>query len=95
MIVESEKKLEILLRNTVELKMEGKCLKLLSAHITGLPDRLCLFPGGKVLFVELKTSGKKPKKIQALIHNQLKALGFRVEVLDTTGSIKKVLQDYE
>jgi hypothetical protein len=29
-------------------------LKLPAIHNAGLPDRLCLFPGGEVVFVELK-----------------------------------------
>ena len=48
--IESEKHLERLLKNTVEGTMNGLCLKLLSQHITGLPDRLCILPGGKAFF---------------------------------------------
>lgn len=93
--IESEKTLERLLKNYVEGKLKGMCLKLLSAHITGLPDRLCLFPGGKILFVELKTTNKKPQKIQLFIHNKLRSLGFRVEVVDTSEQIRKIIKEYE
>ena len=57
--IESEKQLERLLKSTVELTMHGLCLKLLSQHMIGLPDRLCLLPKGKAFFVEVKTTGKK------------------------------------
>lgn len=93
--IESEKTLERSLKNSVEGKLKGWCLKLLSAHITGLPDRLCLLPGGRILFVELKTTGKKPRKIQIFVHNKLRALGFRVEVVDTSEQIERLIREYE
>lgn len=85
-MVESEKLVE---RKLVELTKinNGMCIKLLCNHILGLPDRLCLFPGGKLAFVELKTTGKKPKQIQIFMHKKLRALGFRVEVIDTVEGV--------
>lgn len=81
--IESEKLIE---RKLVELcKLNnGLCIKLLSNFFIGLPDRMCLFPGGKIIFVELKTTGQKPRKSQILVHNQLQKLGFKVFVVDTT-----------
>ena len=88
--IESEKVIE---RKLVELCKEknGMCIKLLSNHILGLPDRLCLFQKAQVVFVELKTTGQKPKKIQLFIHKQLKALGFRVEVIDTIEGVNNFI----
>lgn len=84
--VDSEKVVE---RKLVELvKMNGgMCIKLLCDQLIGLPDRMCLFPGHKMVFVELKTTGRKPKRIQMYMHNNLRALGFRVEVIDTVESV--------
>lgn len=84
--VESEKLVE---RKLVELTKinNGMCIKLLCNHILGLPDRLCLFPGGKLAFVELKTTGEKPKRIQIFMHKKLRTLGFRVEVIDTVEGV--------
>ncbi len=84
--VDSEKVVE---RKLVELvKMNGgMCIKLLCDQLIGLPDRMCLFPGHKMVFVELKTTGRKPKRIQMYMHNKLRALGFRVEVIDTVESV--------
>lgn len=93
--IESEKKLERSLKNSVEIELKGMCLKLLSAHITGLPDRLCLFPGGRILFVELKTTNQKPRKIQLFMHRKIRALGFRVEVVDTSEQIESIIREYE
>lgn len=61
----------------------GLCIKLLSQHFIGLPDRICLFPGGVIAFVELKTTGAKPRKIQTFVHDKIRSLGFRVEVIDS------------
>ena len=92
--IESEKKLERSLKNAVELTMRGMCVKLLSQHITGLPDRLCLIPKGRAFFVEVKTTGKKPRKIQEFIHKRLRSLGFRVYVLDSSQVLHTILTDY-
>lgn len=73
----------------------GMCLKLLSAHISGLPDRLCLFPGGTLLFVEVKSTGQKPKRIQKYIHERLRKLGFDVEVIENTDQLKELIKRYE
>ena len=86
----SEKVIERKLVEAVKAK-GGLCIKLLSDYITGLPDRLCLFPGQKAIFVELKTTGEKPRKIQVFIHNRLRALGFRVEVIDTVDGINTLI----
>lgn len=80
--VDSEKAIEQRLADLVKLN-GGLCIKLLSDHINGLPDRLCLFPGRKIYFIELKTTGQKPRKLQLYMHNVLKRLGFDVFVLDS------------
>lgn len=81
-IVDSEKVVERKLVELVKIN-GGMCIKLLCDQLIGLPDRMCLFPGHKIVFVELKTTGQKPKRIQLYMHNKLRALGFRVEVIDT------------
>lgn len=57
-------------------------IKLLSTFVKGLPDRMILCRGGYVGFAEIKTTGKKPTKIQTYIHEKLRALGFTVFVID-------------
>lgn len=84
--IDSEKLVE---RKLVELVKAcgGMCIKLLCDQLIGLPDRLCLFPNGEVVFVELKTTGRKPARIQVFMHKKLRALGFRVEVIDTVQGV--------
>lgn len=57
-------------------------IKLLSTFIKGLPDRMILCKGGYVGFAEIKTTGKKPTKIQLYIHDKLRSLGFEVFIID-------------
>ena len=84
--IDSEKLVE---RKLVELVKAngGMCIKLLCDQLIGLPDRLCLFPNGEVVFVELKTTGRKPSRIQVFMHSKLRFLGFRVEVIDTVKGV--------
>lgn len=78
----SEKVFERELSKFVE-EREGMAVKLLSQFIKGLPDRMFLLHGSIVLFVEFKSTGKKPTKIQSYIHAKIQALGFPVFVVDS------------
>lgn len=85
--INSEKLVERKLVELVKLN-GGMCIKLLCNHTLGLPDRLCLFPCAKMAFVELKTTGEKPKKIQLYMHTKLRKLGFKVFVIDSVQGVK-------
>lgn len=61
-------------------EIAGFYIKLPGSAISGLPDRLILLKGAKVLFAELK-SKKKPGKLQLYIHKKLRCLGFRIFVI--------------
>ena len=92
--VDSEKAIERLLVKLINQK-GGLCIKLLTNQFIGLPDRLCLLPGGLLAFVELKTTGQKPKPIQIYVHNRLRSLGFRVEVIDTLQGIEDFVYELD
>ena len=87
---ESEKKLEAKLRKEVE-KRGGQAFKFLSQFHRGLPDRIVLMPGGRVYFVELKSTGCRPTALQLRCHNLLRTLGFIVAVIDSTASLQNFL----
>ena len=84
-------------RKLVEMCKEfgALCIKLLTYQFTGLPDRMCLFPHGVIVFVELKSTGEKPRKIQLAVHKKLRELGFRVEVIDTVQGIIDLINEIE
>ncbi|MCK5640154.1 MAG: VRR-NUC domain-containing protein [Gammaproteobacteria bacterium] len=84
-----EKKLGLKIKN-----LGGWSIKLLSLHISGLPDRICLLPGGRLFFAEVKTTGEKPTPIQRLVHKKIRALGFRVEVIDNMDKLNEIIKDY-
>lgn len=90
--IDSEKAIEQKLVSLCKLN-GGMCIKLLSFHNLGLPDRLCLFPKAKIAFVELKTTGEKPRKIQVFMINKIRALGFRVEVIDSIDKVIDFIND--
>ena len=90
--IDSEKVVERKLVELVKIN-GGMCIKLLCDQLIGLPDRMCLFPGHKIVFVELKTTGQKPKRIQTYMHNKLRTLGFRVEVIVTVESVVNFIDD--
>lgn len=88
----SEKVLEAELRERCKA-LGWMCIKLTSQYQRGLPDRLILMPGGRVCFAEIKTTGKKPTALQKVMHERLRALGYRVEVVDTTESLDNLIVD--
>ena len=69
----------------------GWALKLVCPGVTGVPDRLVLFPGGRVSFIEFKNQNAgrlSPRQIK--VQAKLKELGFEVWVIDS----KKVFEVY-
>lgn len=67
----------------------GMAVKLLSQFLRGLPDRMFLLKGGRVLFVEFKSTGNKPTNIQEYVHKRIQALGFLVLVVDSVETYEK------
>lgn len=78
----SEKDLERTFAEMLNRTKKVWVIKLLSTFIKGLPDRMIICQGGYVGFAEIKTTGKKPTKIQSYVHEKLRALGFTVFVID-------------
>ena len=78
----SEKALERTFSERLNRTKKVWVIKLLSTFIKGLPDRMIICRGGYVGFAEIKTTGKKPTRIQLLVHGKLEALGFKVFVID-------------
>lgn len=69
----------------------GICPKFTSPGMDGMPDRIALFPGGRIAFIEVKAPGKKPRPLQLHRHEQFRRLGFQVYVLDGLEQIGGIL----
>jgi hypothetical protein len=65
----------------------------MSPGFDGMPDRLVLLPGGKCGFVEVKAPGKKPRALQRVRIEMLRAWGFKVYVADAIGQIEEIIDD--
>ena len=76
-------------------KRGGLAVKFVSPGLNGVPDRLVLFPGGIMAFVELKASGKNMRPLQQKRARQLAALGFKVYSLDNNEMIGGVLDEIQ
>lgn len=88
---ESEKTLEARLVREIEAR-GGMALKYTSQFHRGIPDRICLIPPGILTFVELKSTGQKPTKLQEHAMEKLTSLGFDCFVIDTTEKLEEYLR---
>lgn len=87
-----ESKIENRLKKEIEL-IGGKALKFVSPGMSGVPDRIILLPHGRIVFIELKAPGKKPRPIQIKRIKELKDLGFDVRVIDSINGIKDFIEE--
>ena len=62
--------------------LEVVYLKLNVVGQRGWPDRLILWQGGGLIFIEWKRPGEKPGKLQKYVHTILARCGFEVRVYD-------------
>lgn len=90
----SEKLIERKLREGIK-SLGGIALKFSSPYHRGIPDRIVLMPGGRCYFVELKTTGKKPTKLQEKAISDLKGLGFDARVIDRQSELNRFFGDAE
>lgn len=67
------------------------CDKFTSPQRRSVPDRLITF-NCRVLFVELKATGKKPTEAQVRDHDRRRAAGAEVVWLDSTKGVDRMLE---
>lgn len=67
----------------------GRCLKWVSPGASGVPDRIILLPGGRILFAELKRpKGSRVAPLQRWWAQALQSLGFRVHLVYTLDDLR-------
>jgi len=92
-----ENVLEKRLVREIELR-GGKCWKFVSPGMSGVPDRICILPNGRTVFVEMKAPGKPMQPLQIKRAEELRSLGHKVYCLDSDSAIRVFLRevfDYE
>jgi Holliday junction resolvase len=67
----------------------GLAIKWVAPAMAGVPDRIVFFPGGRIVFVELKAPGQRQTPIQIRVTKMLADLGADVRVIDS----KKAVDD--
>lgn len=82
----SEKSIEAYLCKRVK-EAGGLCMKYSNPNQTGYPDRVVLMPCGVTHWVELKSKGCKPSKLQTERFRQMEAIGHAVAVLDSKEAV--------
>lgn len=87
-----ESKVEAKICETVQ-EMGGLCLKWVSPGFSGVPDRIIILPGGRILFVEVKRPGGKPRPRQIRVQEQLRDLGCEVITVDDVEDLKEILNE--
>lgn len=68
------------------------CLKYSNPNMVGYPDRLLVLPGGGVVWVELKSKGRKPTKIQQIRMSELTGMDHLVKVIDNKADIDELIK---
>lgn len=74
-------------------KAGGKAYKFESPGNNGMPDRIVVFPGNKIIFVELKAPGKKPRPLQLKQMRDLTKFGCDVLVIDSKDQVDEFLTE--
>lgn len=69
----------------------GMCLKFTSS-INGVPDR-CVILDGRTVFVETKAPGKDPRRLQLIRHQEMRAAGGDVRVIDTRSEVDALVDE--
>lgn len=68
-------------------KLGGMAEKFTSQNRRSVPDRIVTFPGGRIIFVELKRPGGKPTEAQLKDHQRRRDMGCDVRVISTVEEI--------
>jgi len=77
------------------IRRGGKSFKFSSPAQRAVPDRVICLPGGRVGFLELKATGKRPTKHQQYILDYLASLGIVSGWADSKDKVKLFMDRME
>lgn len=69
----------------------GVAYKFTSPARRGVPDRLVVLPGGRVIFIEVKASGGRLSKLQEIEIARLSGLGCEVRIVWSADDVEGAL----
>lgn len=87
-----EREIENYLNDNIK-KLGGRAYKFVSPGNRGVPDRIILLPGGRIIFVELKTKDRYPTKLQRVQIKRMRDLGADVRVIRGMDAAKDFLDE--
>ncbi len=91
--MESEKVTEQYLARQLK-NIGGLSFKWTSPNMKGVPDRICIFPDGTVVFVEVKSEGRTANPHQARLILSLLKRNANVHIVDTKAQVNSILTKY-
>lgn len=68
------------------------CFKFVSPGRNGMPDRVVI-GNHRVVFVETKAPGGKPRKLQLVVHQQMRDHGADVRVISTRQEVDDLIKE--
>lgn len=73
----------------------GHYMKWVCPGFAGVPDRICLLPGGRVIFIELKRpAGSVVAERQKYWLSKLRSLGFEAVIVASHEDVKNFERTY-
>lgn len=90
--MDRERYIEAWLRRRIE-DLGGMFLKFTSPGNAGVPDRIAVFPDGRLVFVELKTANGKLSRIQKHVCGKLIDMNQQVCIVYGMDGAREFLQD--
>jgi hypothetical protein len=74
------------------IKRRGGLTYKLVGLVNGLPDRIVILPGGRVIFVELKSDTGRLSKLQRFRIKEMEKVGAEVRVLRGFNDVKNFIE---
>ena len=92
--MKSERQIEARLKREVE-KRKGLCVKWTAPGTAGVPDRIVIWPDGRIHFVELKAEGKRENlsAVQKVFRKKLLDRACHYFVLASYEDIEKYMKE--
>ena len=78
---------------TAVRKMGGEAFKWVSPGNDGVPDRIVMLPGGRLIFVELKADRGRLEPIQKVQIRRIEKLGQEVRVVRGMDGLEEFLHE--